>query len=594
MPRSRNPTPKTVENEAMQAAKAAQPARARRAKQASTQIRPPARLPQVLAKPDAAIEGIGPTQKQQTIGLLTILAEAADKVQAGEVQVRNSEQPESRNRELFDDADSFLREFSPITPIRDREASETPAIRETVPPLPLRPSPKANRFMNVAAEIVGLPTPTVEESEDDRPEVHFIAAGYVGKEKAPCYSKIFPTIWDFQLFSWESEVVATAERKWSPKGFKVGKESTIATVSAKNIKPSILTVHTRDDWQAAVREVEKLNARGASSIRVELRIQLEISERPDEKDDLTTSDSDLDLRFLSSRKRGKATPASKKGGNSKIEKQLALERGYRLIDQAELNNVPQIIQLHECSAGSCRNNSLPCVKVGDEHVKITHDQLGAWSRAINKGKATLETPHSRLQEWIEGQAAAQAKARETKQQKKKKQESRSDEDSSSSSRKRQRRRRRRSRSRDPMPFFWPMPQQYYPPPPPPPPSIPSVAPAAVEQRASRPVSSGGPAPPSSPIRPAVKNNVLMDAYIDWLKDEKPEKSHKYDEALRLMHKEDVYFHHLLSKDGGITRAQLQGIGLTVGIAIDVKERAKPFRMEHPNLFIDDHDTGLSS
>jgi hypothetical protein len=41
-------------------------------------IRPPARLLQVLAKPDAAIEGIGSTQKQQTIGLLTILAEAAE------------------------------------------------------------------------------------------------------------------------------------------------------------------------------------------------------------------------------------------------------------------------------------------------------------------------------------------------------------------------------------------------------------------------------------------------------------------------------------------------------------------------------------
>jgi hypothetical protein len=82
-----------------------------------------------------------PTQKQPMIGPLTMLAEAADKVQAGEVQVRNSEQPEPRNRELFDDADSFLDEFSPI---RDREASETPAIRESVPPLPLRPSPKAN------------------------------------------------------------------------------------------------------------------------------------------------------------------------------------------------------------------------------------------------------------------------------------------------------------------------------------------------------------------------------------------------------------------------------------------------------------------
>jgi hypothetical protein len=91
--------------------------------------------------------------------------------------------------------------------------------------------------MNVAAEIVGLPTPTVEDnSEDNRPEVHFIAAGYIGKEKAPCYSKILPTIRDFRLFSWESEVITTAERKWSAKGFTVEKESTIATVSAKITK----------------------------------------------------------------------------------------------------------------------------------------------------------------------------------------------------------------------------------------------------------------------------------------------------------------------------------------------------------------------
>lgn len=78
-----------------------------------------------------------------------MLAEAADRVQADEMQVGNSEQPESRNRELFDDVDSFLREFSLI---RDRETSETPAIRETIPSLPLRLSPKANRFMNVAVE----------------------------------------------------------------------------------------------------------------------------------------------------------------------------------------------------------------------------------------------------------------------------------------------------------------------------------------------------------------------------------------------------------------------------------------------------------
>jgi len=56
-----------------------------------------------------------------------------------------------------------------------------------------------------------------------------------------------------------------------------------ATVSAKNTKPSPLIVCERDDWLACVREVEKLNRKGAISIRVELRLQLEAVERYDEK-----------------------------------------------------------------------------------------------------------------------------------------------------------------------------------------------------------------------------------------------------------------------------------------------------------------------
>ena len=302
-----------------------------------------------------------------------------------QLQVEDSQRP---GQDLFDDADSFLREFSPITP--------PPVIRETVPPLALRPSPKANRFTDVAREIVDAAAPTMKDiNEEGRPEVHFIAAGWVGKDKTPCYSKLFPSIWDFHLYLWEKDVVAAAERKWSAKGFVIEKESLIATISAKNIKPSTLTVYERADWQAAIREVDKLNSKGASAIRVELRLQLEALERPDEKDELTSSDSDSELNFLSSRKRGKATPASSKK-TGKIGKQLALERVHRLVDKAELNHVAKLIELHECLAASCRNNSLPCVKVGEEHIKLNHEQVGAWSRAINKGRATLERPHTRL------------------------------------------------------------------------------------------------------------------------------------------------------------------------------------------------------
>jgi hypothetical protein len=54
--------------------------------------------------------------------------------------------------------------------------------------------------------------------------------------------------------------------------------------------------------------------------------------------------------------------------------------------------------------------------------------------------------------------------------------------------------------------------------------------------------------------------------------------------MRLMLREDIKVTHLLAARKGISRAQLQWLGITVSIAIDVKEGAKTFRMLHPNLF----------
>ena len=116
----------------------------------------------------------------------------------------------------------------------------------------------------------------------------------------------------------------------------------------------------------------------------------------------------------------------------------------------------------------------------------------------------------------------------------------------------------------------------------------------MEKRASRPASSAGPAPQSSPIRTAVSATVLLERYIEFLKNEKHEKSQKYDEAMRLMLNEDIEVPHLLRNRGGITRAQLQGLGMTMGIAIDVKEGARTFRILHRNLFDDSHGAGDGS
>ena len=55
-----------------------------------------------------------------------------------------------------------------------------------------------------------------------------------------------------------------------------------------------------------------------------------------------------------------------------------------------------------------------CIKVGEEHDELNHEQVSAWSRAITKGKATLAKPHAQLQVGIDELVAEQAKAREAK------------------------------------------------------------------------------------------------------------------------------------------------------------------------------------
>jgi len=54
------------------------------------------------------------------------------------------------------------------------------------------------------------------------------------------------------------------------------------------------------------------------------------------------------------------------------------------------------------------------MKVDEEPVTLKHEQVGAWSRAIIKGKAMMQNPHARLQLRIEEQAIEQAKFREAK------------------------------------------------------------------------------------------------------------------------------------------------------------------------------------
>jgi hypothetical protein len=76
----------------------------------------------------------------------------------------------------------------------DGSLRERLSVRETVPSLALRLSPKPNKFINIAREIVGVP-PIVnnvkkEEEKKALPEVDVFAAAYISKKKTLYYSKI--------------------------------------------------------------------------------------------------------------------------------------------------------------------------------------------------------------------------------------------------------------------------------------------------------------------------------------------------------------------------------------------------------------------
>jgi hypothetical protein len=109
-----------------------------------------------------------------------------------------------------------------------------------------------------------------------------------------------------------------------------------------------------------------------------VRLLLEAVKPKEDKRSSFASKSKSTL-YLSSRKRLKAalTSSSKKNGNNKIEKQLALERQHRQVNKAELSHVFKLIKLHKCLAGIYKNNSLPCVKVGEKHIKVNAEDLKA-------------------------------------------------------------------------------------------------------------------------------------------------------------------------------------------------------------------------
>jgi len=110
--------------------------------------------------------------------------------------------------------------------------------------------------------------------------------------------------------------------------------------------------------------------------------------------DLSNSDSDLDdlASIMSSPKQPKATPVSSTTsgmGNSKVERALVLERAYRQIDKAELDDVHKLIELPGCMADSCRKQE----RTGGGEEKVTSEDWRQERKGDIRGVVTPEGLH---------------------------------------------------------------------------------------------------------------------------------------------------------------------------------------------------------
>jgi hypothetical protein len=155
---------------------------------------------------------------------------------------------------------------------------------------------------------------TVEEDgQEEHPEMDFFAAAYV-KEKTPCYSKVIDNTWKFRLFGWVQRAVDDAERMWPAKGFL------------------ILTSRKSSQARPAAIQIPLLSFRPVNE-----------------------------------------------GKRSRLRKRMATARSIRYwlksehtekMDKAEINHVPKLPELHRCIGSSCRNNTMPYVKVDEEYSLI--------------------------------------------------------------------------------------------------------------------------------------------------------------------------------------------------------------------------------
>ena len=455
--------------------------------------------------------------------------------------------------------------------------------------------PRASRRSRVQVEPDILPQPRVFDYSMYR-------NCYWGDAREPFDAKPCKDIFTFLYEEWRTETISYWSGQPTLARFDLQPRTAIVELSTrqKGFKLVKLTVAIESDWNLVIEALDKWKEDGCWSGRIDLkqRIDKVLKQReviaPTNPQNLTNTiiknDPDDDLIFIESRLTN-AAPASPAytaaqlkalAKGTKTEKKLREEKLLEEIDDLDKHYVSRIVKENACPRATCADNGMPCVKIGDQHVKVLHTELAAWSRKVGQGKATLTQPHDSLMETLRVRATKLTEKEKTK---KKKNKSSDDSDDSRdrgrSSKRRRRRSRDRSRSRgNPMQETIAMILAL---------QNASHSSAAAVSRPAAPLQDH----PSSPVRVPERASVTIHEYITYLQSIEPSIGPRWALVEEILNDQDVSLQQLTK----ISTTKLEEMGLSVGMALRIKDNLKRFisrAPRHSSSSSDDSRPGTAS
>lgn len=342
-------------------------------------------------------------------------------------------------------------------------------------------------------------------------------------------------------------------------GHRAGNEVELAKVTAtvssttRSFPKSNLTLEEHWEWYGVLSKADKWSKEGAKGIRVEVIAkfrQFLAVDGDDSSTPVSSADSDDD-DLTSTKKKATKTPrqsqgASQRGSVTSIKRRE--DKILRKANKAAEHHVSEIQRKWKCASDKCGHIGLPCYRVppDDEHVKLDSGQLIGWSKAIGRGKATLDQPPRRLRVYCEDIVSTRLRERADKR--------------SGRHKRKHSRGSSRSRSRERREPQWPifLPPWMYPPPP-------ASGPNVYQQQPSN-------RPPSSPISGKYVDEPSVGAYIDWLQSHTRMNPERLDAAGITLEENAVMVGQLRD----ITKQELIALGIPLGIAQVLKDEVKRF------------------